>query len=81
MLRSNNSEGKRFGVAEGTVLKQPTLEYCYKCDELYHPEDEGGIIWNDPEISIEWPFGGEPLLSEKDMSHKSLKETNMYFVK
>ena len=30
-------------------------EFCYKCDDFYHPNDEGGMAWNDPEIGIEWP--------------------------
>ena len=32
-----------------------TAEFCYKCDDFYHPNDEGGLAWNDPEIGIEWP--------------------------
>ena len=32
-----------------------TAEFCYKCDDFYHPNDEGGMAWNDPEIGIEWP--------------------------
>ena len=49
------SFSKRFGVAEGTKLLAPTLEFCYKCDDFYHPNDEGGLAWNDPKIGIEWP--------------------------
>ena len=49
------SFSKRFGVAEGTKLLAPTLEFCYKCDDFYHPNDEGGLAWNDPAIGIEWP--------------------------
>ena len=30
-------------------------EFCYKCDDFYHPNDEGGMAWNDPEIGIRWP--------------------------
>ncbi len=32
-----------------------TAEFCYKCDDFYYPEDEGGVAWDDPEIGIEWP--------------------------
>ena len=32
-----------------------TAEFCYRCDDYYHPEDEGGVAWNDPEIGIVWP--------------------------
>ena len=67
------------GFAHGFVVLSETATFCYKCDELYHPEDEGGIIWNDPEIGIDWPFDGEVLLSEKDKLHKPLKESKVVF--
>ena len=37
------------------VSGQPQAEFCYKCDDFYHPNDEGGMAWNDPEIGIVWP--------------------------
>lgn len=67
------------GFAHGFVVLSETATFCYKCDELYHPEDEGGLMWNDPEIGIDWPFKGEVLLSEKDKIHPSLKELKINF--
>ena len=67
------------GFAHGFLVLSETATFCYKCDELYHPEDEGGIMWNDPEIGIDWPFDGEVLLSEKDKLHKPLKESKVVF--
>ncbi len=67
------------GFAHGFVVLSDTATFCYKCDELYHPEDEGGIMWNDPEVGIVWPYDGEVLLSEKDKLHKSLKESKVEF--
>ncbi len=67
------------GFAHGFVVLSETATFAYKCDELYHPEDEGGIMWNDSEIGIVWPYKGEPLLSEKDKVHKSLKESKIEF--
>ena len=67
------------GFAHGFVVLSETATFCYKCDELYHPEDEGGIMYNDPEIGINWPYKDEPLLSEKDKVHKSLKEIKIEF--
>ena len=67
------------GFAHGFVVLSETAEFVYKCDELYHPEDEGGIMWNDPEVGIVWPYKEEPLLSEKDKHHPSLKESNVKF--
>jgi dTDP-4-dehydrorhamnose 3,5-epimerase len=56
------------GFAHGFLVLSESAEFVYKCTEFYHPEDEAGIIWDDPAIGIKWPldFVGEPLLSEKD---------------
>lgn len=43
------------GFAHGFLVLSETAEFCYKCDDFYHPDDEGGLAWNDPEIGIEWP--------------------------
>jgi dTDP-4-dehydrorhamnose 3,5-epimerase len=63
------------GFAHGFVVLSETATFCYKCDELYHPEDEGGIMWNDPELGIVWPeMDSEPLLSAKDRTQMSFRE-------
>ena len=62
------------GFAHGFVVLSETATFCYKCDELYHPEDEAGIIWNDPEVGIDWPDVGEVLLSEKDKNNSLLRK-------
>ena len=67
------------GFAHGFVVLSETATFCYKCDELYHPEDEGGIAWNDPDIGIEWPITGDVLLSEKDKKHPLLRESKVEF--
>ncbi|MCD8049294.1 MAG: dTDP-4-dehydrorhamnose 3,5-epimerase [Clostridia bacterium] len=43
------------GFAHGFLVLSDTAEFCYKCDDFYHPNDEGGMAWNDPEIGIKWP--------------------------
>lgn len=43
------------GFAHGFLVLSNVAEFCYKCDDFYHPNDEGGIAWNDPDIGIEWP--------------------------
>lgn len=43
------------GFAHGYLVLSDTAEFCYKCDDFYHPNDEGGLAWNDPEIGIQWP--------------------------
>lgn len=43
------------GFAHGFLVLSDIAEFCYKCDDFYHPNDEGGMAWNDPEIGIVWP--------------------------
>lgn len=43
------------GFAHGFLVLSDTAEFCYKCDDFYHPNDEGGMAWNDPDIGIRWP--------------------------
>ena len=55
------------GFAHGFLVLSETATFTYKCTDFYYPEDEGGIIWNDPAINIDWPdIGMEYILSEKD---------------
>ena len=55
------------GFAHGFLVLSDTAVFAYKCTDFYYPEDEGGIIWNDPSINIEWPdLGMEYILSDKD---------------
>ena len=44
------------GFAHGFLVLSDTAVFCYKCDDLYHPDDEGGIAWNDPDLGISWPM-------------------------
>lgn len=63
------------GFAHGFLVLSDTAEFCYKCTDYYHPEDESGVIWNDPEIGIAWPkLDVEYLLCEKDRLWKRLGE-------
>ncbi|SHH26836.1 dTDP-4-dehydrorhamnose 3,5-epimerase [Clostridium grantii] len=56
------------GFAHGFLVLSEEAEFCYKCTDFYQPGDEGGLLWNDPNIGIQWPLEGigEILLSEKD---------------
>ena len=64
------------GFAHGFLVLSDVAEFTYKCTDFYNGEDEGGIIWNDPEINIKWPFDHEEfILSKKDMEWKELKDT------
>ncbi|KAB1438229.1 dTDP-4-dehydrorhamnose 3,5-epimerase [Candidatus Galacturonibacter soehngenii] len=84
LREGSSTYGKWFGVvlsaenkkqffipknfAHGFLVLSETAEFAYKCTDFYHPNDEGGIIWNDPDIGIEWPIPKdlELVLSEKD---------------
>ena len=61
-------------LAHGFLVLSDVAEFVYKCDDFYYPSDEGGIMWNDPEIGIEWPLDGieEIKLSEKDKKNPGL---------
>lgn len=65
------------GFAHGFLVLSDVAEFCYKCTDFYQPGDEGGMIWNDPEIGIEWPIpdGMELIISEKDQKWKGFRDT------
>lgn len=69
------------GFAHGFLVLSDEAEFVYKCTEFYDGSDEGGILWNDPDIGIKWPLDdiGQVSLSEKDKQWKSLKETKNNF--
>ena len=79
------------GFAHGFVVLSETALFQYKCDNLYAPQSEGAIIWNDPDIGIDWTIpssdillstipSSDILLSEKDRNHGFLKDLKTPFV-
>ncbi len=62
------------GFAHGFVVLSDTAEFLYKCDEFYHPEDEGGVLWNDAALGIDWGLNMEPILSGKDKINLPLSQ-------
>ncbi|MCL6378267.1 dTDP-4-dehydrorhamnose 3,5-epimerase [Pectobacterium brasiliense] len=61
------------GLAHGFVVLSEVADFEYKCTDYYNPANEGCLLWNDPDVGIEWPVT-EPLLSEKDKLGKRFKE-------
>ena len=68
------------GMAHGFVVLSDEAVFQYKCDEFYHPEAEGAIVWDDKELDIQWPIpAADVVLSEKDKHHPLLKDFDSPF--
>lgn len=68
------------GFAHGFSVLSDEAVFQYKCDNFYHPESEGAIAWDDPELGIDWMLKpGEVILSEKDKDHPLLADTDSPF--
>jgi dTDP-4-dehydrorhamnose 3,5-epimerase len=67
------------GFAHGFVVLSDTAVFEYQVDDVYDPGFEGGIMWNDQEIGIAWPYKGKLDLSPKDQLHPTLKESHIGF--
>ena len=65
------------GFAHGFYVMSDTAVFAYKCTDFYHPGDEGGLLWSDPEIGVEWPVepGTKLIISDKDRKWLGLKDT------
>ena len=92
LRKGSKTYGKWFGVvlseenkkqffipknfAHGFLVLSEYAEFAYKCSDFYHPEDEGGLIWNDPDIGIDWPLqdGVELSFSDRDTKWGGFKE-------
>jgi dTDP-4-dehydrorhamnose 3,5-epimerase len=69
------------GFAHGFVVLSEEAVFSYKCTDYYRPEEEGGIIWDDPDVGIKWPLEGidNLIMSDKDKNLKTLKEIGIEF--
>ncbi|PID44220.1 MAG: dTDP-4-dehydrorhamnose 3,5-epimerase [Proteobacteria bacterium] len=78
-----SDENKRLfwippGFGHGFLVLSESADFLYKATNFYAPEYEREIIWNDPDIGIEWPFTGTPELSGKDAAANRLKDAEVY---
>ena len=67
------------GFAHAFYTLSDYAEFEYKCTDYYYPEYMETLMWNDPEIGIDWPFEGDPVLSLKDQEGKSFKDCHKYW--
>lgn len=67
------------GFAHGFVTRELGTEIIYKCSDFYAPETEGAVIWNDPDIGIDWGLSGAPVLSDKDAKAGLLRDLESPF--
>jgi dTDP-4-dehydrorhamnose 3,5-epimerase len=66
------------GFAHGFLVLSETVDFVYKCSDFYTQGDEYGVIWNDPAIGIEWPTGGDSLVSDKDQEQPKLASAKVF---
>jgi len=62
------------GFAHGFLVLSDIADFQYKCSNLYHKDSEGGLLWNDPKLNIDWPKVDHLILSDKDKLWPTLKE-------
>lgn len=78
-----SSENKRIawippGFAHGFVVLSEYAEFLYKTTDYYAPQHERSILWNDPDLAIEWPLNGEPVISGKDRTGQRLNGAEVF---
>lgn len=66
------------GLAHGFVVLSDSAEFLYKATDYYAPDSERTLLWNDPDVGIEWPLTGAAILSAKDAAGKSFKTAAVY---
>lgn len=59
--------------AHGFIVLSDSAEFCYKCTDFYHPNDEGGLLWSDPEIGVQWPMPEGMSVEDLTISDKDTK--------
>ena len=67
------------GFAHGFLVLSDSATFQYKCDDFYHPEDEGGIRYDDPTLNVSWPTSEKLILSEKDLKLPIFDKNKVYF--
>jgi dTDP-4-dehydrorhamnose 3,5-epimerase len=66
------------GFAHGFLVRSESADFLYKTTDYHHPEHERSLLWNDPDVGVEWPLDGEPQLAAKDVAGKRLADAEVY---
>ncbi len=66
------------GCAHGFLVTSDSADFLYKCSDIYHPDSEQTLLWNDPDLGIDWPLEGDPVLSDKDSHGLRLGDAACY---
>jgi dTDP-4-dehydrorhamnose 3,5-epimerase len=66
------------GFAHGFCVISETADFMYKCTDFYRPDDEGGLLWNDPAVGIDWPLSGDPIIADRDRNYPCLADCFFY---
>lgn len=66
------------GFAHGFIVTSDTAEFLYKTTDYWYPEYERSLLWNDPDVGVQWPVDGEPTLATKDAAGKYLAEADTF---
>ena len=66
------------GFAHGFVVTSESAEFLYKTTDYWYPEHERSLAWNDPEVGIDWPVEGQPMVAAKDAAGKRLPDADVF---
>lgn len=81
-IRLSSENGRQLyvppGFAHGFYVTSEGADFLYKCTDFYFPDTERTLRWDDPQLAIDWPIAGEPLLSEKDRRGMSLADCPVF---
>lgn len=66
------------GFAHGFMVLSDVADVLYRCTGPYHPQSERTLAWNDPDVNIQWPKGGDPILSQKDQLGVALRDADVF---
>ena len=79
-MDGHNSVGgeQTRALAHGFLVLSESADFVYKTTDYYAPEHERSLLWNDPDVGVDWPLNGDPILAAKDRVGKALREAEAF---